>query len=596
MIMNIRILSLLCVLCLSITASYGITHIPNNADTKKNDRLVGVFYYIWLGSHGHDHHFNPSADAENGQGVVPVTDKDTQSPYVISDIIQAPLGERQWGPKEAFHHWGEPLFDYYVSNDRWVMRKHILMFVDAHVDVVVFDTTNGFHYRDNYMVFLEELDQLKKQGLNVPKVAFNTGTLLYQSGRSVEGVYRDLYSTGKYKDHWFMWRGKPLIMANPESIKDDATRDFFTIRYSWAWTRFSDPVHDWFKDGKDKWPWLDNSPQQYGWHESPDIPEMMPVACAEHPHSNRGKSRSNGQPMMPPSSSEALYFQQQWDHAIEVNPQFVILTQWNEWIAQRAENNGGPDFYDYAGRPSKKGDPIFIDVFDMEYNRDLEPMRGGYGDIYYYSMVDNIRTFKGIEAPATVHKPLTISKWSDWDKATAVFTDHANDTIDRDHFGWGSTGPLIDTTGRNDIVGAKITADDQFLYVMAETKDKLSPRAGENWMELFIKRNDYYNPTTWEGYQFRLSLDPVLKDVYHLYQSIGGWHWRGISTVQFAEQDNKIMVKIPLTDLGYTKGNKYFDLEFKWSDNRQTTDIIDFLSHGDVAPNARFNYHFNQYK
>ena len=36
------------------------------------------------------------------------------------------------------------------------------------------------------------------------------------------------------------------------------------------------------------------------------------------------------------------------------------------------------------------------------------------------------------------------------------------------------------------------------------------------------------------------------------------------------------------------------DFDFKWIDNtpRNTTEILDFLCNGDVAPNARFNYRY----
>ena len=41
-----------------------------------------------------------------------------------------------------------------------------------------------------------------------------------------------------------------------------------------------------------------------------------------------------------PSDSEfetekGIRFIEQWERAIEADPQFVLVTQWNEWIAQR---------------------------------------------------------------------------------------------------------------------------------------------------------------------------------------------------------------------------------------------------------------------
>ena len=43
--------------------------------------------------------------------------------------------------------------------------------------------------------------------------------------------------------------------------------------------------------------------------------------------------------------------------------------------------------------------------------------------------------------------------------------------------------------------------------------------------------------------------------------------------------------------LDAAKGPLKFD--FKWADNiPDSGDILDFLDHGDVAPNGRFNYQF----
>ena len=38
-------------------------------------------------------------------------------------------------------YWGEPLFGYYMTEDEWVIRRHIEMLGFADVDFLVFDTT-----------------------------------------------------------------------------------------------------------------------------------------------------------------------------------------------------------------------------------------------------------------------------------------------------------------------------------------------------------------------------------------------------------------------------------------------------------------------
>ena len=48
---------------------------------------------------------------------------------------------------------------------------------------------------------------------------------------------------------------------------------------------------------------------------------------------------------------------------------------------------------------------------------------------------------------------------------------------------------------------------------------------------------------------------------------------------------------VPLEDLGLKPGES-FTLEFKWSDNRQSDDPMDFYVNGDAAPRGRMNWTF----
>ena len=121
------------------------------------------------------------------------------------------------------------------------------------------------------------------------------------SGRSksVELLWDKIYSRGLYADLWFRWKGKPLLLfgqhvtGNRQQVNDvrfpKAITDFFTIRQSWAWTTLR-----WYDDGHDEWPWVDHYPQSVGWSESPNQAEYVPVAVAEHPLSNIGRSFHDG--------------------------------------------------------------------------------------------------------------------------------------------------------------------------------------------------------------------------------------------------------------------------------------------------------------
>lgn len=520
-------------------------------------------------------------------------DKKYKSPYIIPEILKAPIGQRKWGPKSSWHHWGHSIFGDYVANDPWLIRKQVQMFNDAGVDVVIFDVTNGYHYKDTYMRILNIYADIRKKGGTTPLIAFNCGTLVDNNRVCVAALYRDFYSQGIHKDLWFMWKGKPLLLANL-TVLDQKYKDFFNIRYSWAWSKDAKGnATPWFGDGKNRWPWLDRYPQSYGWSEDPNKPEQIVVATAEHPGTNIGKSYRRGKAIMPTKTPLGIYFAEQWERALEVDPEFLLITQWNEWIAMKFEAPA-TDKSKFMGEKVPVGHPRFVDVFNDEHNRDIEPMKGGFGDLYYYQMIDGIRRYKGVrELPkASGIKSFDSSKGiGDWSDVLPEYRDHIGDTKHRNHHGWGSAGLLTNTTGRNDIKVAKVARDIDFLYFYVETNQNLTPRTGENWMELFIAIDGMpKHYPSWEGIHYRVHLDSFQKKRYILQRSLGGWLWEGVSYVPVVEKDNKLMLMIKREDLGQTKDAS---LRFKWSDNRQTTKVIDWLTDGDTAPNARFMYQYS---
>ena len=93
--------------------------------------------------------------------------------------------------------------------------------------------------------------EMRKMGTKTPQICFATNS---QSGRTMNELYDKFYAQEKYRTLWFYWDGKPLIMGNskdPELRKD--VEDFFTIKYSWAWSDSANyPNH---------WQWLDHYPQ-----------------------------------------------------------------------------------------------------------------------------------------------------------------------------------------------------------------------------------------------------------------------------------------------------------------------------------------------
>ena len=52
-----------------------------------------------------------------------------------------------------------------------------------------------------------------------------------------------------------------------------------------------------------------------------------------------------------------------------------------------------------AGRKLEAGESFFVDLWSQEYSRDIEPMRGGHTDNYYYQLASWVRRFKGVRPP-----------------------------------------------------------------------------------------------------------------------------------------------------------------------------------------------------
>lgn len=543
-------------------------------------KYVGIFYFTWLGAHGYDR----AGQLAEDQGVLPKTDEEYRSPYDITRIL---AGEQEWGPWHAFHWWGQPHFGYYLSNDEWVIRKHSRMLTEAGVDVIICDVTNGLTYTATSLTICRVFREIRDAGGHTPQIAFLANSSALQVVRK---LYDEFYSQDLYPELWFRWKGKPLLLAPSEELSDEL-RAFFTLRRSWAWSGT-----EWFGDGRDKWPWLDHYPQKWGWHEAPDIPEQVPVCVAQHATTNIGRSFHNGAQPPPDQhhTGEGLCFAEQWERALEVDPEFVFITGWNEWVAMRFESNGKQRL---VGEIVPEGGSIFVDQYSQEYSRDIEPMKGGHRDNYYYQMVSYIRRFKGVRPPPKPTAPKTIKingRFKDWEDVAPEYRDDIGDTAHRDHPGWGAAGPYANQTGRNDIVVTKVARDNERVYFYARTRDPITAHTDPHWMMLLL--NTSGDPGDgWHGYNFIVNRSVVDEHTTTLERSSGGWNWEPVAQVRYAVQGNEIELAAPRAALGLEMARGPLQLDFKWVDNvRDQPDIVDLLTDGDAAPSGRFAYRYQE--
>ena len=83
------------------------------------------------------------------------------------------------------------------------------------------------------------------------------------------------------------------------------------------------------------------------------------------------------------------------------------------------------------------------------------------------------------------------------------------------------------------------------------------------------------------GYDLRINSGKEL-------QKFTAGKWKTISPVSVKTEGNKLMYSFPLALISGQSGALNF--EFKWSDNMQQEDPMDWYLNGDVAPEGRFSY------
>ncbi|MBQ5793914.1 MAG: hypothetical protein IIW17_07830 [Clostridia bacterium] len=536
------------------------------------DHDVGIFYFLWHGQHG-------DPGVKNMQEIIDASgDK--------AGDVNNPL----WGPVHSWHWWNEPLYGYYYIDDEYIMRKHVELLMNAGVDFFFFDTTNLSTYSGIALKLMAILHEFNEQGYDAPEVMFYTNT---DAVIRVKQIYDEIYAPGYYPDTWYMIDGKPAIVAPYEAN----VNDFFTIKLN-QW-----PTEDMKENG---WPWMDFEWPQNVYNDANGKPSVINVSIAQHLGTacfsdsalygeksnlgrsfngtvNNAKSRTDYFKLLdknPNAFVEGLNFQSQWDRAIEADVPYVLVTGWNEWIAQRQ---------DYPGEIG------FVDCASSEFSRDAEMMKGGYFDNYYMQLAYNIQRLKGA-APVIVQDARNAvnvtGSFDIWEKVLVTYTDPANDMLDRDAYGFGRV-KYTNTTGRNDILASKVTADTKNVYFYAETREYITMFDNNStWMQLFVDV-DCNTETGWYGYDFIINYgakDEFTTTVARYNGKDGAYSFEVVGEVNYRAKENKMMIAVPMDLLGITNPSG-IKLQFKWADSDSKIETMEqFYTDGDAAPLGRLNY------
>lgn len=617
----------------------------------RNDhrRVVGIFYITW--------HLQKYVDLP-APYAYDVTKVLTEDPNARLNA-ESDAWKHHWG----YFHWGEPETGYYLSQDEYIIRRDMSELVDAGVDVVILDVTNAVFYWDEWDKIFATMAKMRSEGNKTPQFcfwAFNGKVItivqkLYERYYK-QPQYQDLwfYWDGKplllcnFSPTKDSYSDVPINSPNPNYDPEARTnpehphyldpdycepnyldytkevKDFFTLRcmwfgyYHWAGKRFIGTEDNWsygydFCDSNIR---AMTPTELLSLHNG--VREQAAVSPAQHPMSLVGKSwsRANGEPeldeqdMPKPTyvpwlgktvehpEGYGIYYQERWDDALAADPQFVYLNDWNEWTAIRSNTPRYLHEMNFMRR-GEQAQYFFVDQYNAEFNRTIQPMKGGYTDNYYMQTVENIRRYKGArqtpENVGFVEVKDGESTLDVWNSVQVEYRDTVGDVIHRDTPGY-SGERYVDNSGRNDFVTCKVGVDSDNLYFLAETRDAWTPSTDPNWALLLINADQNYQ-TGWFGYDYIINK----RVVDNAHTTLCRWvenetspdhgRWEEIQTLEYAVNDNRLAVTLPRQYLGAVESEVRFD--FKWSDNpTELKDPISLCVAGDAAPNRRFNYRF----
>ncbi len=523
----------------------------SSAPAPRDNRQVGMFYFLWLGEHGRHEAYDVSK----------IVAKDPDAGYHTDSEL--------WGDVGVYHHWGEPFYGYYYSDDEWVVRHHMKLLIEADIDFIFFDTTNAVTYDHNVKMVMRVLDEYRLDGWKIPKVMFYTNT---KSGETAQHIYDVIYKEKFCPETWYYFEGKPVIIA-VEAECSEEVKNFFNIKMS-QWPNEPDKLGG--------WPWMDFTRPQRVFANLDGVDEVINVSVAQHPQlrfgdsvlygetTNCGRAFHNGKNDPDPDAYKYGYnFAEQFERAVETDPPIVLVTGWNEWIAGR-----------WDGIPER---PImFVDCANYEYSRDVEMMRGGYFDNYFMQLVDYVRKYKGVnQNPEYEAKEKTENGIGCFKSADAVYYNFSDGDFSRNAQGSGTV--YVNDTQRNAIVKIKVRHDEEYLSFMVCTKDDVSQYDGTGtWMKLYV------NTDGGKGYNYVLNNCPKTENITTVARVAEGLTATDVADMEYECCGNKIKFRAKKSVLGLSD---QFTIWFKAADSRdEIVSIEDFYDKGDAAPLGRLNY------
>ena len=531
----------------------------------RKDRYVGLFYFIWFDFAQKGYRFDT-----------------TKLLRTKPDRLWDPFDKTGIAPPSCMYYFNEPLYGYYKSTDKWVVRKHIELFAAAGVDFLAIDLSNDVIYEPALTTLLDTLLEYQEAGISVPKIVCYTNL---NTGHTVDLLYKVIYSTDKYRSLWFYGPyEKPLIVAHEEELKQEYL-DFFYVRPA-QWPGFE---YELYEDG---FPFCDlNRPQRT--HQN-----LIGVSVAQHtgyvfsygmkidPNDtprdiNHGRGYTSAKPENgdPQAIMRGDNIQEQWDYAISQDPEIVFVTGWNEWATNKW--------------PGKEGDTVarFVDSFNTEFSRDIEMtkerryvtnddgtgyVQEGYGDNFYLQLVRNIRRYKGIAADG----PSYIDPGTDGQNYISLAV--VNEPRDCGGYKQAAAANFIRT------VNVSHTPDE--IVFRVDCADEItSPDDGAlNWMNIFMGFEGS-KEKQWQTYSYVLNRHPEGNVTWLEKYDGSGFVKSGECALEVS--GSEMIVRVPLELIAELNDAYDFVMYFKVADSVEDPDNeMDYYVSGASVPLGRLSY------
>lgn len=555
------------------------------SNVAESEKDVGVFYFVWHGEHT--------------SNIYDITKLNESNPDELWSTANSTIS-----PLNVMYYWGEPLYGYYSSDDPWVIYRHIELFTMSGIDYICLDLTNISIYKENVEAIAKIILAFQEQGFQPPKItAMITGAAddnPPDEDRIAE-FYNYFYKNSRYDSVWYRDKkdNKPIIIMNMDEDRayprlPDEIKTFFHFR-DLIWP-FEKPDL-----GVESMSWMD-------WVYPQRVYEggYMSVSVAQHPtyafsnsvnpymkevyyHMNKGRGynyttkKNNLQNVNAGTNLEAQW-QVAFDNYETVNE--IMVTGWNEWIATKGIGDG-VNQYDQV---------TFVDLCNLEFSRDMEMMKGGYGDNFYLQNMRNVRKFKNVTETAFAGAKGTPKLNETWVKPR-IYRDIVGDASIRKWPDATGKSMLENNTARNDISDVQVMNDKNYLYIKVITKEKIIfDYERQNNLNILLSVQGV-GGNLWQGYNFIVNrtaaqsglatttLEKVAVDGEYKFDSVNG--------CASYLADNVFAVRIKLSDLGI-KNHKEFTVDFKVADGiSEPSDIINYYIDGDSAPIGRLNYRYN---